>query len=166
MIYILIAAAVFALDFFVKRRIDRERKPGEESLILKDRIIIRKYYNRGAMLEFLAKWPRLVQVFSGVALTVICIMFLLLLREKGFRGLKLGLAMILGGGAGNLCDRLTKGHVVDYFSFKSRFPRLQRVIFNLSDMFVFLGTLLVIIHCFHNSSARPIHKGITGAFTR
>ena len=145
MIYILIAAVVFTLDFFVKRRIDREREPGEESLILKDRVIIRKYYNQGAMLDFLAKWPRLVQVFCGAALTVICVLFLFLLREKGSRRLKLGLALILGGGASNLCDRLTKGHVVDYFSFKSRFPRLQRIIFNLSDMFIFLGSLLVAV---------------------
>ena len=97
------------------------------------------------MLEFLAKWPRLVQVFCGAALTVICVLFLFLLREKGSRGLKLGLALILGGGASNLCDRLTKGHVVDYFSFKSRFPRLQRIIFNLSDLFIFLGALLVAV---------------------
>lgn len=145
MIYILIAAAVFALDFCLKRKIDRERKPGEESLVLKDRIIIRKYYNKGAMLEFLAKWPRLVRVFGGVILTVICVLFLCLLREKGRRGLKLGLALVLGGGACNLYDRLTKGHVVDYFSFKSRFPRLQRVIFNLSDIFIFLGTLLLVL---------------------
>ena len=145
MSYILIAAAIFALDLLVKRKIDRERKLGEESRILNDRILIRKYYNKGAMLEFLAKWPRLVQVICGAALAVICVLFLFLLREKGHRGLKLGLAMVLGGGASNLCDRLTKGYVVDYFSFKSRFPRLQRVIFNLSDMFVFLGALLTLL---------------------
>ena len=32
MIYILIAAAVFTLDFFVKRRMERERELGAESL--------------------------------------------------------------------------------------------------------------------------------------
>ncbi len=141
MIYVIIAAAVFALDFFVKRKMDRELAPGEEREILKGRIILRKYYNKGAMLNFLEKWPRLVQIFCGAALIAISILFLFLLREKGSRSLKLGMAMIIGGGASNLCDRLTKGHVVDYFSFKSRFQRLQRVIFNLSDLFIFLGAI-------------------------
>lgn len=145
MIYILIAAAIFALDFVVKKQIDRKRSLGEESRILKNRIILRKYYNKGVMLDALDRWPRLVQILCGTVLVILCGMFLFLLREKGNRGLKLGLALIIGGGASNFCDRLTKGHVVDYFSFKSRLRRIQRIVFNLSDLFIFLGSLLVLL---------------------
>ncbi len=145
MIYILIAVGIFTLDFYIKRRIDKERKLGEESGICKNRIILRKYYNSGAMLDFLGKWPRLVKILCGLVMIVLCGFFALLLRKKGNRGLKLGLAFIIGGGASNLYDRFKTGHVVDYFSFRSRFSRLQRIIFNISDLFIFLGTLLVLL---------------------
>lgn len=143
--YIVIAAAIFAADFFLKRQVDRKRKPGEESRILDGRIIVRKYYNKGAMLDSLERWPRLVRLLCGSILILLCGMLALLLRDKGNRGLKLGISMVIGGGASNLYDRFTKGHVVDYFSFRSRYPKLQRIVFNISDMFIFLGSLLMLL---------------------
>ncbi len=145
MIYIILAVVIFGADFFIKRYVDKKRQLSEESYILKERIIIRKYYNKGAVLDSLEKWPRLVQILCGGVLLVVSVLFFLLLREKGKRGLKLALAMIIGGGASNLYDRFTKGHVVDYFSFKSRFAKLQRIVFNISDMFIFLGSILMIL---------------------
>lgn len=143
--YILIAAAIFAADFFVKKYVDEKRKLGEQSTILGGRIIIRKYYNKGAIFDSLEKWPALVRILCGSVLILVSGAFLMLLREKGKYGLKLGLAMIIGGGANNLYDRMTKGHVVDYFSVKSRCSKLQKIIFNISDWFIFLGTALVLL---------------------
>ena len=143
--YILIAVAVFAADFFIKRYIDENRKLGEESRILGNRVILRKYYNKGAILDTLGQWPRVVKILCGIVMVLLCGMFFLLLREKGKAGMKLGMALAIGGGASNLCDRLLKGHVVDYFSFKSKFARLQRIVFNISDMFIFLGTALMLV---------------------
>ena len=56
---------------------------------------------------------------------------------------KIGLSMVLGGAISNLYDRLVKGYVVDYFSIE--FKRLKKVIFNLGDIFVFLGSLVFLI---------------------
>lgn len=145
MIYILLAAAIFATDFLVKKQIDQNRKLGEESRILGDRIILRKCYNKGAMLNFLEKWPRLVKILCGSVMILMCLLFFFLLRDNGKKGLKLGVALVIGGGASNLYDRLTKGHVVDYFSFKSKFSKWQRIVFNISDLFIFLGTALMLL---------------------
>ena len=54
-----------------------------------------------------------------------------------------GRSAILGGAISNLYDRLVKGYVVDYFSIE--FKRLKKVIFNLGDIFVFLGSLVFLI---------------------
>lgn len=143
--YILITAAVFFTDFFLKKYIDKKRELGEQQPILKNRMILRKYYNRGMALDILERRPRLVQIATGAMLTVLSILFFCLLREKGKQGLKIGIALIIGGGGSNLADRLSKGHVVDYFSFRSRFPRLQTIVFNVSDLFIFLGSLLMLI---------------------
>lgn len=145
MVYILVAAAIFAADFFIKKYIDKKRKLGEQSTILGERIIVRKYYNKGAIFDSLEKRPALVRILCGSVLVLVCGAFFLLLREKGKHGLKLGLAMIIGGGASNFYDRIAKGHVVDYFSVKSRFPKLQKIIFNISDWFIFLGTVLMLL---------------------
>lgn len=145
MIYVLAALAVFGLDFFLKRKIDKKLETGQEIGILKNRIILRKYYNSGAMMDVLEQRPRLVQALSGLVLLAASLLFLLVLPKEGRKGQKLGLALIVGGGAGNFYDRVERGHVIDYFSFRSRFSRLRRVVFNLSDLCIFLGAFLVLV---------------------
>ena len=51
---------------------------------------------------------------------------------------KLGIAMILGGALSNLYDRLVRRYVVDYFSIQC--GKLKEIVFNLGDIFVFLGS--------------------------
>ena len=65
------------------------------------------------------------------------------MTKKGCLVQKIGLSMVLGGAISNLYDRLVKGYVVDYFSIE--FKRLKKVIFNLGDIFVFLGSLVFLI---------------------
>lgn len=145
MIYLLIAAGVFTLDFFVKRYIDTHRKLMEETPILKGKVVIRKYYNKGAALNVLAKKPERMKQIQTVLMAAAGGSFFMLLQRKGERGVKTAFAMLLGGGASNLYDRFTKGHVVDYFSFRTRFKRLSGIIFNISDFFVFFGAALLVL---------------------
>ena len=42
MIYILIAVAIFGLDFFLKRHMDKKLEKGQEIEILKKRVVLRK----------------------------------------------------------------------------------------------------------------------------
>lgn len=50
-----------------------------------------------------------------------------------------GLALIIGGGLGNLIDRFTHGFVVDFISLWT-YP-----IFNLADVYISIGVLLMIV---------------------
>lgn len=45
---------------------------------------------------------------------------------------------ILGGAVSNLYDRMIRHYVVDYFSIQC--GKLKKVVFNLGDIFVFLGS--------------------------
>lgn len=141
MVYFAIAVSVFLLDLLVKGQVERKRELGVETPVLGGRVVIRKYYNNGMAFDKLSRWPRLVRVLCGGTMVVLCGLWALLLRQEGNRGLKLGLSLVVGGGASNLYDRLTKGHVVDYFSIKSRFPWISRIIFNISDWFIFAGSI-------------------------
>ena len=145
MLYLVIAAAICLLDFIIKYQIENKRESGTVTELFGGRILLHKYHNKGAALDALNRWPRLVRILSGLVLLIICVLLFPLLREQGSRGLKLGLSLMLGGGASNFYDRIKRGYVVDYFSFKSRFPRVQRVVYNLSDFFIFLGAVLMLL---------------------
>lgn len=143
MVYLFIAAAAFALDYYLKCRI--EKKPdGFQKEILGGRVLLRKSHNKGAMLNLLDEKQQLVAGFS-LGLTVsLAFIFLYLLGQRGQRLLKAGLAVLLGGACSNVCDRVRRRYVVDYFSFSVKWERLRKIVFNLGDIFIFLGTFFMI----------------------
>ena len=93
----------------------------------------------------LEKRPGLVKRLCGGMMLVFGIVWFLLLRKKENPGILLGLSLLLGGGASNLYDRIAKGYVVDYFSFRTPWKRLNRINFNLSDLCIFLGGILLVL---------------------
>jgi lipoprotein signal peptidase len=141
MIYVLIIAGIFSADWFIKNHIEKNKIFGKDEEILNDNIILTKHHNKGAMLNFMEQKPNSVMIVSGVIFGMILLMFGMLIPKKGNRVLKLGMSLILGGAMSNIVDRFTKGYVVDYFSFKW----LKKVIFNISDIFIFIGSFLVTI---------------------
>ena len=53
----------------------------------------------------------------------------------------IALSMIIGGGCGNLIDRIYRGYVIDYIdiSYFFRYP-----IFNFADIFIVIGIIIII----------------------
>lgn len=54
-------------------------------------------------------------------------------------------SMVLGGGIGNMIDRIFYGEVVDFLDFCA-FPELWSWIFNLADAFVCVGVGLLLLY--------------------
>lgn len=54
------------------------------------------------------------------------------------------LTMVIGGGIGNLIDRVTRGYVVDMFDLMF----MNYPVFNVADCFVVVGTILALIYYF------------------
>lgn len=144
MVYAAIAAGLFAGDFFLKEQVENRMPEGEEHKILGGRIVLRKYHNKGAALNFMEKKPGLLKAICGGLLLLLGIVWFLLLKDKKNPGVLLGISLILGGGASNLYDRLVRGYVVDYFSFHSPWKKLNRIVFNGSDFCIFLGCILAV----------------------
>ena len=59
--------------------------------------------------------------------------------------IRLGLALLLGGAASNAYDRIMKKEVTDYFRISIGSKRLERIIFNIGDMAIFVGGILTAI---------------------
>lgn len=156
MIYILIAIGIFIGDRSIKSYIEKKKEIGKEESIYNDNIIITKCYNKGVFLNCFEKKPSVVIAISGALIGVLVTIFAILLPQKGKRVLKLGIALLTGGAFSNLADRLEKGYVVDYFSFhikkESFLQKINKIVFNIGDMAIFLGSLFLVIHSFFSES--------------
>ena len=75
-----------------------------------------KSHNPGLPFGHLSRFPRLVIQIPLAVTSAAAGIFMWLLPKKGYRMQKLGLALTIGGGIGNLYDRLKRGYVVDYLS--------------------------------------------------
>ncbi|WMJ90182.1 signal peptidase II [Anaerocolumna sp. MB42-C2] len=139
MIYILIAVLIFITEYIVKKYIEENKEMYKKEEILNGNIILERYHNKGAMLNFMEDKAELVKKITVALVGVLIFLFAMLLPKKGNRVLKFALALILGGALSNVHDRLIRGYVVDYFSFKF----LKKIIFNISDICIFLGSALI-----------------------
>lgn len=141
MIYILIALTLFVLDWNIKNYIEENFKIGDKKDILNGKITLKKQYNRGFSLNFLEHKAELVKKVSAIVFALLVLVFLLILPQKKKHLKKLGLSICLGGAASNVWDRLKRGYVIDYFSFNIK--PLKKIIFNLGDIFIFIGSIII-----------------------
>lgn len=144
MIYIGITAAIFLLDFFLKKYVDRKYELRKKHKRCNGKVEIEKYYNDGATLNLLAKHPKVMTAIHTVMMVLVGAVYYIAMRTSGKRLGKTGLALLAGGGLSNLYDRYTKHHVVDYIRFQIGPAWFRRIIFNVSDFFIFIGALLAV----------------------
>ncbi len=145
MLYIIIVLLILFVEWKIKNYIEAVYDNSRQEFIAKDKILIRKYHNFGAFLNIMEKKKKLLHLISVVFTFVIALFFLLTLCRKGNHILKLGLSLLLGGAFSNTYDRLSRNYVVDYFSFCSPFPKLNRIVFNISDFCIIIGSLLTVL---------------------
>lgn len=141
----MLTAGVFLLDFFIKSYMDKNYARKVQHPRLNGKIILEKYYNKGAALNLLAERPKFLTFLHTFILLAVGIASYFSIRCFHRPVAKTGLALLLGGGASNLFDRYTKGHVIDYFRINLGPKWLRRIIFNISDFCIFIGALLAVL---------------------
>jgi signal peptidase II len=101
-------------------------------------------HNTGAAFSFLASaggWQRwFLAAVAGVVSVVVAVWLTRLEPRQRILGLSLGL--ILGGGLGNLIDRVTLGYVVDFISW--HYEEWYWPAFNIADSAICLGAVLLL----------------------
>lgn len=143
--WLAVSFGVIAADQLSKYWIVTRFRPHQE-WILTPFLSLVLALNPGAAFSFLAGadgWQR--WLFTGIAVVASAFMLWLLYRG-GSRLFLLGLALIIGGALGNLWDRLTIGHVIDFVLVHyrdSRFPA-----FNVADSAITLGAIALIVDAF------------------
>ena len=145
---IMLASIVFIADQAVKYAMIGPLQLKSRSVIhIMQQFDFRWAENRGVSMGFLtadsdtARWM-LVALTGSIALGVGVWMW----TEKQ-RGDVLALAMILGGAAGNIVDRVRYGYVVDYADLHFGAWR-PFYIFNLADAAITVGVLILLARAF------------------
>lgn len=140
MLAFVVAAAVILLDQLTKYLVARFIPLGGEVDFIPFFINLTHVENEGASFGMLSEHRWVFMLFSSIA--IIGIIFFLIKQYRRHRFMTVSLALILGGGIGNMIDRVFRGAVVDFFEFT--FVRFA--IFNVADMFITFGAVLLGIY--------------------
>ncbi len=136
MLYILLLAACIGLDQLLKQWVTTHLEIGQSAPLLPGVVRLTRLHNTGAA------WSS----FSGktgllTAVTIVLMAAVVWLVVKKIIRHPLGLTaamLVLGGGVGNMIDRVFRGYVVDMFNLEF----ISYPIFNLADCFVVIGVIL------------------------
>lgn len=143
--YLGLAAGLFGLDIFLKGRIEAEEAGGFPRDLEGSAGKIRLYrnHNAGFCFGLLKENKELVKTIPLIFTSAVAGVFFWLLTRKSRTVDKLGISLVTAGALSNLFDRLKRGYVVDYFSFQ--FGALKKVVFNIGDLCIFLGTFFLAV---------------------
>lgn len=137
----LVLSLTVGCDQTTKRVAERTLKGSPVRSMLKDTFRLQFVKNTGGFLGFGAKFPSRLKFWGFTIFPIVALlgMFLfgLFSREMGFWHL-LMLMLIVGGGAGNLLDRLLlSGEVTDFMNMG--IGSLRTGIFNVADVAIMVG---------------------------
>ena len=124
----------------------------ENSIIVNNYIILEIYYNKGVAFSFLDSSSLVINylVTFIVAVIILLIFSLFIKNYKNYNTFEYSsYILILGGALGNFLDRLLNNSVLDFIIIhydNIYFPG----IFNLADMFITIGALLLFLSYFTN----------------
>lgn len=128
------AAAVLAFDQGTKLWAGRSLALGEVRPLVGDVLRLTRVHNTGGAFGLL---PHHTGAFIAVSAAVILVLGVVLVGGQGRWLGRMGGALLLGGAAGNLVDRVRWGYVLDFFEIRG-FP-----VFNVADAAIVIGAGLV-----------------------
>ncbi len=138
----------------ISKRVARENIDyGERISIITNYLTLTKVENSGAFLGLGSNLPGILRIPFLVIIPVLVLVgmiaFVLIKRKIGLN-YALPITFIIGGGFGNLFDRIRYGSVTDFLHMN--FQVFQTGIFNMADVSIMVGTFwILLVHLTHNS---------------
>ena len=145
---LLVITANIGCDQFSKKIVKRSVLPYETIRVLNDHLTVTRVENSGAFLsagDSMSKTSK--QIFLTLIPIIAMILGLVYLFLKPVSGNMLtGLCFVIGGGLGNLFDRIMYGSVTDFLFVKVGI--FETGIFNLADVSIMTGMLFIFFQFF------------------
>ncbi|WP_423147729.1 signal peptidase II [Rubrolithibacter danxiaensis] len=134
----------------ITKTIVREHVDYNEKIeIISDHFTLTKIENSGAFLSLGDNLPVLVKIFLLSVLPLIVLssgMYILLTKTEMAKSLIVGICFVIGGGIGNLYDRILYGSVTDFLHID--FILFQTGIFNMADVSIMTGMFIILLNLF------------------
>lgn len=114
--------------------------------VVGETFVLTKVQNAGAFLGLGNNWPAPVKwlFLNGIPLLILAYgLYVLLASSFMSRWMILGLSFAIGGGFGNMYDRLVFGSVTDFMHLD--FGLVRTGIFNVADMAITVGVVMIFI---------------------
>ena len=138
----------------LSKNLVRQKIDFNENISLIDHFVtLTKVENTGAFLSLGDHLPRMAYKILMIAIPLLVLgygLYYLLTKNNLSKLFILGLALIVGGGLGNVLDRILYGSVTDFLHFD--FVLFQTGILNMADISVTAGFFILLIEL-------TIHRG-------
>lgn len=135
----LIAAAVIIFDIITKLLAKKYLIDGTFPII-EDVLHFTYVENRGAAFGILKDHRWVFMIISVFAIALI-IFFVFYFKPRSLTA-KIALGLVLGGGVGNMIDRIALGYVIDFIDFRL----INFAVFNIADSAITVGAILLGIY--------------------
>ena len=137
---VLLAVLLFA-DQFTKHLAVLKLK-GQEAFVLIDGVLELDYLeNRGSAFGMLQDQKFLIVAVDLIFMAVLLFLLFKLPPDRKYVKLHILMTLVMGGGIGNMIDRLRLDHVVDFISF----VLIHYPIFNVADIYIVVAVILLFI---------------------
>lgn len=134
--YVMIAGTALCVDQGIKQCV-RIHPYGETLFEAPPLFELVRYGNTGAAFSIFSGKPQLIAAASVVLLVALAVYLFRTMRLDGCG--RIALALLVGGGLGNLADRIAYGEVTDYIRLRFMdFP-----VFNFADVLITGSVLLL-----------------------
>lgn len=157
LLIMLVLLCNFGCDQLSKRIVRNNIHDYQEIALVKGHLTLTKVENTGAFLSLGHALPQqlktvLLAVLPLLALTIAVVYLVVNDRITHLRAG--GICFLVGGGMGNILDRLFYGSVTDFLHLQ--YGEFQTGIFNLADVSIVIGLVLIIISSY-TQKARPAY---------
>lgn len=140
-IYVVLILVIVAIDQLSKWLVVLYVKPIDTVPLIQNIFHLTYSENTGAAFSILQGKQTFLVLVTAIAMTVMFVYLMKWSTQQGDIFAKIAFAMLIGGGIGNLIDRIRLGYVVDFFD--ARF--INFAVFNMADSFVVVGVGLYLI---------------------
>lgn len=142
--FVILFAVLLGVDVVLKKWVEENVNSDEKHELFGGKVIIRKIYNQGFILNLLDHKPMIVRRATAASGIGVLLYDAAVFLRKGRPIRKLGLTFLSAGAASNIFDRLAKGKVTDYIGLPGKkFP--ARITANLGDLYIACGGILILI---------------------
>ncbi len=158
MLYVVIvicAAVLVAADQIIKYIVDTNLEIGESVVAIKGVLNWHHLRNDGASFSILEgqRWFFIIGTFIILAVIAVIIAKKIINHWLGY----VSATLVIGGGIGNLIDRIRFGEVIDYIDIS---PLFKFAIFNFADCCIVVGGILMCVYIMfiHDKYAQQVSK--------